>query len=311
MPQLLWNDRPLSRMMLGTVQFGMPYGIANRTGQPDYSLVLDILRAAVDGGVNALDTAAAYGSSEEILGRALRELGFAPELFIVTKVRPLSPEELADPRLGAAAVEDSVAQSLRRLQLETLPAVLFHREADAVYNHVLHSLVERGLIRHAGVSCNNFPGPAGEFATSGLVSALQIPANILDRRHRTGGIFELAVERSIAIFIRSVYLQGLLVMPPEDIPPHLQAVLPFRQQLESLAQQAGLQLPELALRYMLAQPGITSLLTGVETLPQIRDNLALFARGPLPPDLVAAVDALPLDPPQLIITPSEWNPPPA
>ena len=72
-----WNNEQLSRLMLGTVQFGMPYGVANRTGQPSYPDVVAILAAAVEGGVNCFDTAAAYGTSEDVLGRALRELGIA------------------------------------------------------------------------------------------------------------------------------------------------------------------------------------------------------------------------------------------
>ncbi|MFP6678012.1 MAG: aldo/keto reductase, partial [Pirellulaceae bacterium] len=70
----LWKDLRLSRLTLGTVQFGLPYGVANRGGQTSYSDVVKILRVCLDGGVNCFDTAADYGTSEEVLGRALREL---------------------------------------------------------------------------------------------------------------------------------------------------------------------------------------------------------------------------------------------
>ncbi|NCC93899.1 MAG: hypothetical protein EOM10_11550, partial [Opitutae bacterium] len=80
-------DYHLSRLMLGTVQFGLSYGIANRQGRPSYAVVRDILACAFEGGVNCLDTAAAYGESEELIGRALRELGLADRVIVVTKVR--------------------------------------------------------------------------------------------------------------------------------------------------------------------------------------------------------------------------------
>lgn len=304
-----WKGIPLSQMMLGTVQFGMPYGVANRTGQPDYDSVVAIIRQALDGGVNALDTAAAYGTSEEVLGRALKQLGIAEKLFIVTKVRPLTEAELTDPRLAAAAIEASVHESRRRLQLDLLPGVLFHRESDAVYGNVLVDLRNRGLLEFAGISCGNFPGPAATFTNSGLVSALQIPGNILDRRHQLSGIFTRASSLGIAVFLRSVYLQGLLVMPEAEIPSHLAEIIPCRNQLEAIARDAGLPMAELALRYMLSQPGITSILTGVETVSQVQENLDMFARGPLSPDLVAAVEKLSLQPPEYVITPTIWKPP--
>ena len=303
-----WNDYRLSRLMLGTVQFGLPYGVANRTGQPEYRDVLAIVAAAVEGGVNCFDTAAAYGTSEEVLGRALHELGIADQVVIVTKVRPLSPAELFDASLASHAIEQSVAESRRRLRLDCLPVVLFHREVDAVHRNVLDELQSKGWLRHVGVSCDNRPGPAAEFVTAGNMSALQIPGNILDQRHQHSGSFRDAASRGVAVFLRSVYLQGLLVMPEHDIPPGLRDIIPVRRKLEPIAGEAGLSLAELALRYMLSQDGLTCVITGVETVAQVRDNLTLFDRGPLPDDLLNAItDATP-ELPETLLTPSLWPP---
>ncbi|MEK6262884.1 MAG: aldo/keto reductase [Planctomycetota bacterium] len=303
-----WNDYRLSRLMLGTVQFGMPYGVANRTGQPVYRDVLAIVAAAVEGGVNCFDTAAAYGTSEEVLGRALHELGVADQVVIVTKIRPLSPAESSDSTLASRAIEQSVAESRRRLRLDCLPVVLFHRESDAVHCHMLDELQAKNWVRHIGVSCDNRPGPAEEFVASGNMSALQLPGNVLDQRHQRSGIFREAASHGVAVFLRSVYLQGLLVMPEHDIPPELRDVIPVRRKLKLLADVAGLNLAELALRYMLSQDGITCVITGVETVAQVRDNLAIFDRGPLPTDLLIAIDAVSIELPETTITPSLWPP---
>ena len=294
--------------MLGTVQFGMPYGVANRTGQPQYRDVLAIVAAAIDGGVNCFDTAAAYGTSEEVLGRALHEVGIANQVVIVTKVRPLGPAELSDPTLASQAIEKSVADSRRRLQCDCIPVVLFHREPDAVHRNVLEELRSRGWLRHIGVSCDNRPGPAAQFVARGDLSAMQLPGNILDKRHQRSGIFLDAASSGVAIFLRSVYLQGLLVMPEQEIPSGLQDVIPVRRNLELLGREAGLSLAELALRYMLSQDGITSVITGVETAAQVRDNLAIFDRGPLPTDLLTAIDTMSIELPEMILTPSLWPP---
>lgn len=296
----------LSRLMLGTVQFGLPYGVANRAGQPGYAEVLAILAAALEGGVNCFDTAAAYGNSEEVLGRAIQELGVADQVVVVTKVRALTPAEVASPALAAKAIEQSVEDSRRRLGLDCLPVVLFHRESDARYLEVLEDLKARGWLRHAGVSCDNRPGPAVEFARSGQAAALQIPANVLDYRHQASGVFQAAATGGVAVFIRSVYLQGLLVMPEDDIPPALRDVIPVRRRLSAIASAAGLGLAELALRAMLSREGVTCVLTGVDTVEQIRENTGLFNRGPLPADMIAAVDAAVPALPETLLTPALW-----
>jgi aryl-alcohol dehydrogenase-like predicted oxidoreductase len=306
METVSWREYRLTRMMLGTVQFGQPYGVANRTGQPGEDAVRAIVRAALDGDLNGFDTAAAYGSSEAVLGRALAALGVTDRVVVVTKVQPLPPDVLADSELAAAAIEASVAESRRRLGMDELPIVLFHRESDAVYLPVLHRLRERGWLRYAGVSCDNRPGPAREFAVHPEVAAMQLPANLLDRRHRDSGAFAAAAAREVALFIRSAYLQGLLLMPEDAVPLALRAVLPVRRRLDRLAAQAGITPAALAVRYLLGLPGVTSVLTGVETPEQVRDNLAVFAQGPLPADLHAAVEAVDPDLPAAIITPAMW-----
>jgi aryl-alcohol dehydrogenase-like predicted oxidoreductase len=303
-----WNGKKLSRLMLGTVQFGLPYGVANQTGQPTYREIVEIVAAALEGGVNCFDTAAAYGTSEVLLGKALNELGAADRVMIVTKVRALTPGELADPKLALIAIERSVSESRDRLQLECLPVVLFHREADAAYGNVLEELQSRGWLQHFGVSCDNRPGPAARFVADGRFSALQLPGNILDKRHQHSGVLQDASSRGIAIFFRSVYLQGLLVMPDDEIPPGLHDVIPARQQLSKLAEEAGMGFAELALRFILSQDEITCVITGVETVAQVHDNLAMFNRGRLPADLLDALEATTPELPESILTPGMWPP---
>ena len=296
----------LSRLMLGTVQFGQPYGVANRTGQPTATEVREIVAAAIDGGVNCFDTAAAYGTSEQVLGRALRDLKAADRVMVVTKVRPLTPAELAGRHLAAQAIEQSVETSRRNLGIDCLPLVLFHREEDGVYLEVLLELRGRGWLRQAGVSCGNTPGAAADYADGGLASALQIPANLLDKRHARAGSFRAAAANGVAVFVRSVYLQGILAMRGEDIPAPLQGLAPILRKLGALAQMAGMSLKELAVRAMLSVEGVTSVLAGVETRAQIHENLEIFNCGPLPSDLPAAVDAAVPELPVEWITPSMW-----
>jgi len=290
--------------MLGTVQFGMPYGIANRGGQPEYADVKQLLSAAFDAGVNCLDTAAGYGASEEILGRALHELGIADKMFVASKLRPLAPEERSSPEAAAKAIRGSLEQSLARLRLDSLPLMLFHRMADFPFIETLAELRQAGLVQHLGVSCDQWSEKALDILASGKAEALQAPASVLDRRYLEMGLCRSAKRRGVAVFIRSVYLQGLLMMDP--VPEALQAVVPPRRKLAGLAAAAGMSIGELALRYILGQEGVSCVLVGVDNLAQLRENVAMFGRGPLESELSRAVeDAVP-PLPEAVISPALW-----
>ena len=96
-------------------------------------------------------------------------------------------------------------------------------------------------------------------------------------------------------------------MAEETIPDKLRGILPERQRLTSIAEDSGLSLMELALRYTLTLPGITSVLTGVETLEQVEQNLLTFARGRLSEDILSAIHQDVTELPEVIITPSMWS----
>ena len=293
-----------SRLMLGTVQFGMPYGIANRTGQPSYELARDIVALAYDGGVNCLDTAAAYGSSEAVLGKALHELGLSGKISVVSKV-PALPEECSSDRAARRFIEDTVHSSLRRLQIDRLDVCLFHRADDAHYMDALLGLRDRGMIGQVGISVDT-PGEAIPILSGGTAAALQAPLNLLDKRMERAGVFAAVRRRRVLLFTRSAYLQGLILMPEGDVPQELQPVLPVRRALEQVAAEAGIGMAEMALRYPLSRPEVTSVVVGVEGLEQMRENLSLSAKGGLGPDLIERIEQLVPELPERCIRPSLW-----
>jgi aryl-alcohol dehydrogenase-like predicted oxidoreductase len=306
MPDSPISKLDFSRLMLGTVQFGLNYGIANRAGQPTFDDVKAILRCVHEQGINCIDTAAGYGTSEEVLGRALAELDLAGQFIIVTKVKHL-PDGLSV-RKSEQHVEESVLNSLKRLRVEVLPVCLFHVEKNVGYVNALQKLKERGIVRHIGVSISTPPG-AERALDTGLVDALQIPTNVLDDRYAS--VWTAAKQKGVALFARSIYLQGLLLMTDADTPPALAEVIPIRRQLASLATQSGISMTELAMRYVLSIPELTSVLIGVDSVSQARENIALGARGPLSADLLAAIRQTVPALPEAVLNPILWNKPPA
>jgi len=290
--------------MLGTVQFGLTYGIANKIGQPSYRAVCDILACAAEGGANCLDTASAYGTSEETLGRALAELKLADRMLIVTKVAAI-PDESWSHAAIESHIEKSVRTSLQRLRLEVLPVCLFHREENWRYVNILLKLKERGLIRHVGCSVMT-PAATRSIIESGQAEAIQLPVNLLDQRWRQAGIFEAAVRAHVPLFARSVYLKGLLLLPEAEIPAVLAEAIPVRRRLQALAQSSGISFPELAVRYVIGLEGITCTLVGVDSVEQMRENLDLFSKDRLPPEVTREINGIVPILPDIILKPNLW-----
>ncbi|MCE5322208.1 aldo/keto reductase [bacterium] len=295
----------ISPMTLGTVQFGLDYGIANTSGKPSYETARDIIACAYEGGITCLDTAALYGESETVLGKALAELKISDEITVATKVCHIADDlSMAE---ADSIVEKSVMQSLANLRIEAIPICLFHTENNFLqYAESLRKLKEKGLVERIGSSVNT-PDGAYSVVTSGLSEAMQMPSSVLDHRFVRKGICSEAARRGTALFVRSVYLQGLILMPEKDILPELADVIPIRRKLCALACQAGITPAELAVRYMLGVEGITSLVIGVDSVQQMHENISLFAKGPLDDDLQLAVTQAVPDLSDKILFPGNWS----
>ena len=275
-----------SKLMLGTVQFGMNYGVANTTGKPSFEAVKTILKTACDGGVTALDTAPEYGDSEEVIGRALAELGLSDRFKIVTKI-PKLPEGCDAEKFIAESLENS----LRKLRIDRAAAALLHAEADFPALDALKSMVKRGLIEAAGVSLNTVAHrDDGENA-----DCLQVPASLLDRR------FDNCFGKGRRVFVRGAYMQGMLLMPEEKV--FIPEVVERRRKLEKL----NLPMAELALRFLFSKPEPKSILTGVETVDQLKENIRIAALPPLDESDLRTVEAIAFpELPEMCVSPYFW-----
>ena len=290
-----------SKITLGTVQFGLDYGIANTDGKPSYEKARDIVATAWENGINSFDTAAAYGDSEEVLGRIFRELKIEAKAKVVSKVLPVKARGIPASK-AEKMIAESVETSLRRLGIEQLTACLFHREEDFEYIDILRKLESRGLITGSGVSLDS-DGYCGQVLDKDI-KFLQMPYNILDQRFDS--FWPKAEAAGITIFTRSVYLQGLLLMPEAKIIEHLKNVIPVRRKLKSLAVESGMDMAELCMRYVLCNSAISSILTGVDSCEQLKQNVELFNKGPLDNDLLGKIRQIVPKFPENILRPFLW-----
>jgi len=266
----------MSRLILGTVQFGLNYGIANKTGKPSKEQVEEILLNAFGSGINALDTANAYGDSEKILGEILGNYPKKEDIIIITKLSSKINETTNDGGIKNQ-VEQSVHSSLSNLNLDSIPIYMLHRAEQmtikdgAIIKH-LSRLKEEGLINNIGVSVYT-PDDAETAFSIDEITAIQVPFNVFDHRLIKSGFFEKAHSKGIAVFVRSIYLQGLILMENVDVPDKLQGIIPFKNQLKEICKHSGRTTKEVAMKFPLTQKGVTGIVFGVDNLNQLKENI--------------------------------------
>ena len=300
-------------LVLGTVQFGQPYGVANRTGWPTRDRTIAMLRRAVREGVAQLDTARAYGEAEERIGAAFSNA--APPVT-VTKLDPLANLKADAPNAVAeAAVDASIAQSLAALGRSALDVLLLHRcvhlksNNGAVWRR-LRTLQRNGTIKHLGVSVQT-PQEAMVALIADGVSHIQLPFNLLDWRWRATGVDKVLKSRAdITVHARSAFLQGLLVARDATIWPAIPGVHPSSviALLDDLVRELGrLHEPDLCLAYVRGQDWIDGVVVGMENEDQLETNLSLFKRPPLTPAECRRIEVRVPQQPAQLLTPALWN----
>jgi aryl-alcohol dehydrogenase-like predicted oxidoreductase len=286
----------VARLALGTAQFGLDYGIANRSGRVSEIEVAAILNRARAAGIDTLDTAIAYGSSEVCLGRA----GISG-WHVITKVPPLPQNTTGVDRW----VRDQIDGSLRRLGIARLEAVLVHRSRDllgahgATYLRTLDDLKRAGLTRAVGVSIYD-PEELERVWPIWRPDLVQAPCNVLDRRLINSGWLGRMASSGVRVHLRSAFLQGLLLMKPADRPA---AFAPWKEILNRWAawcEENEVSQLQGAMAFARTLRGVEHLVIGLDSAEHLQEILALgTVPGPVPPQDIFSND---LD----LIDPSLW-----
>ena len=252
----------IAKLGLGTVQFGLDYGVTNLRGRVSPDEASRIVGDAIAAGIRVFDTAAAYGDSETILGQTLRH----PEARIVTKLPALDGE-----RIDAAAIDGLrriFEQSLKRLHRQSVDGLLLHRPDDLgkpggdKLARLLADLKSAGLCRKIGVSVYDAVQiKAAQKSMS--VELVQAPANLLDQRLLRDGSLQALKKAGCEVHVRSAFLQGLLIGPDGPLPAYFQRYAPMLDRVRATAAAAKLSALELALGFLLQQPDIDHVIVGV------------------------------------------------
>jgi len=281
----------VSEIGLGTVELGLDYGVpvAGEHLRPPEEYAARLLNQALDLGVNFIDTARAYGASEEIIGRALK--GRRGEYILASKLAPIREEGQSDGEL-AEQVKASIAESLRMLQTDVIDLLQLHwAPADVIAKgRVLAAAREAqraGQVRFIGASTYGEEAPLAALADGGY-DTLQVAYNLVDRTLEEQ-VLPLAQQQGVGIVVRSVLLRGVLTHRFALLPDQLAELRSAIAQLSRVADGEGCSLPEMAYRFVLANPAVSSALVGTARSEELEAALAFANGGPLTPTLITAI----------------------
>jgi 1-deoxyxylulose-5-phosphate synthase len=302
----------VSALALGTVELGLDYGIeeCGAFGRPSEAAAISLVHAALDAGINFVDTARAYGESESILGKALA--GRRNQVIVATKVDPRPPANVhwSDEDVRRF-MQESLETSLRLLRTDHVDIWMIHSidkgllaRQDALAE-VFDDAQQRGQIGWTGASFYGVALPEAALAYD-LFDVMQIAYSVFDQR-LSGRVLPLAVEKGVGIVARSVLLKGVLTERAEYLPARLEPLRVHSRKFRQIVAELGGQVTSAqgAIAFALAQPQIDTVLVGARTEAELQEDLAamdLLLTG----SVLERLGALAIDDADLL-NPSTWG----
>lgn len=294
--------KSISRLGLGTVQFGMAYGMAKPLQPVPLSTIRNILRIAHEQGIRVIDTAPAYGGSEDMIGRTLPE---EHRFHIVTKTLAVRSNTIT--KDDARRLRQTFLHSISTLRQTVLHGLLVHHTDDLMIKNGSYLMDEMlrlkqdGLVRKIGVSVYT-ARQIDQILSQYKIDIIQIPLSVFDQRLIQSGHIKRLKELAIEIHARSVFLQGALLLSQDRLPPYFAAARKLIRQYHQAIQTANVSLPAAALNFIAQIPDIDCILIGVNSAQELQENIAAFrCNVTLSYDQFAIND-------ETIVNPSLWPP---
>ena len=261
------------KLALGTVQFGLDYGIANTQGKTPRDEVARILELAKHEGIAVLDTAALYGSSEEVLGDCLpASHGFR----IVTKTPQFRKTQITPE--DARHLRNAFTDSLRKLGQHRIYGLLVHHADDLLADggeYLMDAMLElkaEGKVAKVGVSVYD-GAQIDHLLDRYTIDLAQVPVSVFDQRLLTAGKLAALKNRGVEIHARSLFLQGLLLMPLERIADYFAPIKQHIRNYQTYLQEKRISLLQGALAFASACKEIDVAVVGVSSAAELRGIL--------------------------------------
>lgn len=291
------KEDSLVKIALGTVQFGLKYGIANQGGQVSLNEATKIVDSALSCGIDTLDTAIAYGKSEQRLG----EIG-VDSWKIISKLPPI-PESITHIHEW---VQDALLGSLTRLNTSSLYGLLLHRsqelygpQGDSIYNALI-ALQKQGRVKKIGISIYS-PDELVKLCPKYRFDLVQAPFNIIDRRIATSGWLARLHQSGIEVHTRSAFLQGLLLMDPKERPAAFMHWQPLWEKWHAWLTENALTPLQACLAFVLSHQEISRIVIGVDSVRQLKEIMSSLSITDITPPMSLMSND------ENLINPSLWS----
>lgn len=255
---------------MGTAQFGLDYGISNSSGKVKKKETVSLIKLAKDYNINTLDTAKVYGESEKILG----ELDVA-HFNIITKLPPI-PKDIRNMRLF---VNNSIKDSLKKLKTSKVYGLLLHKSSDLLEANgnelfqAISDLKSKGIVKKIGISIYD-PAELEKIFSTFKIDIIQIPINIIDRRIYNTGWLKKLYEANIEIHARSIFLQGLLLLPKKKIPAKFKRWSNLTDKWHSKLEEKKNSALQICLSFIFSMPYIKYIILGVENTNHLKNIIS-------------------------------------
>lgn len=292
------------KLVLGTAQIGLNYGIANKTGKPDKVKAFELLKTALACGINYFDTSPVYGDSEKIIGDFIKgNVNRSVPPVMVTKL----PKRCSNVDLRYY-VKSQINESRSNLGIESIDYYLIHDPED-VYNkailNCLFSCKEDGLIKEIGASVYTLE--EADIAINNGLRVLQVPVNIFDQRFLDQQFIDRCKKNKVLLMARSVFLQGLFFYETKPLPAFLKPVRAYLETLQAICSIEGYTVHELALNFVCSIPEINHVIIGVDSLHQLKNNIEAVNNIGLPNTIQTKLKECFKGIPFNIIDPRNWK----
>ena len=265
----------LDKIILGTVQFGLNYGINNSKGKPSKQKVTEILDLAYKSGIKTLDTAEAYGNSHQVISDYHGES--------INRFKIISKYKKDAIGLSERLI-DRVKKHLITFKIDQLEAYLFHDYNEFLelvkYNESeIKFIVEQKLVKKIGVSVYSNE-QVEKVLRYPFVKLIQLPFNLLDNDNKRKDVLKRAKSKGVEIHTRSAFLQGLFFKEINLLPEYFKPIKHLLIDVKNICKKEGLSISELALNYPLSKVYIDNVLIGVDSKEQLLSNIESLEKNP-------------------------------
>ena len=288
----------ISRLAIGTAQYGMNYGLANKTGKISDFEMCRILNIAKENNILTIDTAKSYGNCEQKLGSQ-----DVDEFMVMTKVSNLTQSKN---NINTFVLEE-LKDSLEKLNLNNLDTLLLHRSFDLLdhkKNEVYEALLfckEAGLIKKIGISADNV-SDVEKIINIFDIDVVQFPLNIFNRELIDSGLLKVLKNKKIEVHARSIFLQGLLLMEKKDLNPYFNNWSTLFERWEDWNKTNHFTKLQACLKYVFGFKEIDKYIIGIDSLDHLQEiintlNSKNFKKVPI---ALSSKE-------QALINPSKWK----